>query len=266
MRFERRDHDPVRRRTGPRRRLAFDGSTDRTLGDSIIGSETSLPSGCCTPKSSRRSKPPGKSSADAIEPVSRTRREPDDRRCRSPDQSQYASMPDKPTTQADTFGALGLDEPLLATLAALATRSRPRSSGRPSRSCSRVATCSPRRRPGRARRPPSPFRCWPAGSGGRRPRARRCSCSCPPASSRCRSPRRFNLRQGDRHPGRAVYGGQPIDQQLRGLARGVDVVVATPGRAVDHLTRKSLDLGACARSSSMRPTRCSTWASRTTST
>jgi ATP-dependent RNA helicase DeaD len=39
-----------------------------------------------------------------------------------------------------------------------------------------------------------------------------------------------------------VYGGQPIHQQLRGLGRGVDVVVATPGRAVDHLTRGSLNL------------------------
>ncbi|MEO8511584.1 MAG: DEAD/DEAH box helicase [Chloroflexota bacterium] len=39
-----------------------------------------------------------------------------------------------------------------------------------------------------------------------------------------------------------VYGGQAIGQQLRGLQRGVDVVVATPGRAVDHLTRGSLHL------------------------
>jgi ATP-dependent RNA helicase DeaD len=39
-----------------------------------------------------------------------------------------------------------------------------------------------------------------------------------------------------------VYGGQAIGQQLRGLRRGVDVVVATPGRAVDHLSRHSLDL------------------------
>lgn len=37
-----------------------------------------------------------------------------------------------------------------------------------------------------------------------------------------------------------VYGGQPISQQLRGLRRGVDVVVATPGRAVDHIKRGSL--------------------------
>ncbi|MBA2373606.1 MAG: DEAD/DEAH box helicase, partial [Chloroflexi bacterium] len=37
-----------------------------------------------------------------------------------------------------------------------------------------------------------------------------------------------------------VYGGQPIGLQLRGLRRGVDVVVATPGRAVDHLKRGSI--------------------------
>jgi len=41
-----------------------------------------------------------------------------------------------------------------------------------------------------------------------------------------------------------IYGGQPIGQQLRGLRRGVDVIVATPGRAVDHLTRGSLRLDA----------------------
>jgi len=39
-----------------------------------------------------------------------------------------------------------------------------------------------------------------------------------------------------------VYGGQPIGRQLRELSRGVDVVVATPGRAVDHLSRGTLDL------------------------
>jgi ATP-dependent RNA helicase DeaD len=39
-----------------------------------------------------------------------------------------------------------------------------------------------------------------------------------------------------------VYGGQPIGRQLQSLGRGVDVVVATPGRAVDHLARGSLVL------------------------
>jgi ATP-dependent RNA helicase DeaD len=41
-----------------------------------------------------------------------------------------------------------------------------------------------------------------------------------------------------------LYGGQPIGQQLRVLKRGVDVVVATPGRALDHLKRQSLLLDA----------------------
>lgn len=41
-----------------------------------------------------------------------------------------------------------------------------------------------------------------------------------------------------------IYGGQPIVRQLRELERGVDVVIATPGRALDHLSRKSLKLDA----------------------
>ncbi len=38
----------------------------------------------------------------------------------------------------------------------------------------------------------------------------------------------------------AVFGGQPIGRQLGPLKRGVDVVVATPGRAIDHIRRGSL--------------------------
>ena len=37
-----------------------------------------------------------------------------------------------------------------------------------------------------------------------------------------------------------IYGGQPIGRQLAVLNRGVDVVVATPGRALDHLSRGTL--------------------------
>jgi ATP-dependent RNA helicase DeaD len=40
-----------------------------------------------------------------------------------------------------------------------------------------------------------------------------------------------------------VYGGAPIVRQLRSLEGGVDVVVATPGRALDLLNRGSLRLG-----------------------
>ena len=39
-----------------------------------------------------------------------------------------------------------------------------------------------------------------------------------------------------------IYGGAPIARQIKSLTRGVDVVVATPGRAIDHLTRKTLNL------------------------
>ncbi|WP_229401509.1 DEAD/DEAH box helicase [Micromonospora okii] len=40
-----------------------------------------------------------------------------------------------------------------------------------------------------------------------------------------------------------IYGGQPIGRQLRALDLGVDVVVATPGRALDHIARGTLRLG-----------------------
>jgi ATP-dependent RNA helicase DeaD len=40
----------------------------------------------------------------------------------------------------------------------------------------------------------------------------------------------------------AVYGGQSFGQQARMLERGVDVVVATPGRALDHLRRQTMNL------------------------
>jgi len=39
-----------------------------------------------------------------------------------------------------------------------------------------------------------------------------------------------------------VYGGAPLVPQLKRLERGAVVVVGTPGRIIDHLERKSLDL------------------------
>jgi ATP-dependent RNA helicase DeaD len=39
-----------------------------------------------------------------------------------------------------------------------------------------------------------------------------------------------------------VFGGQPIGRQLGALDRGAHVVVATPGRAIDHIGRGSLKL------------------------
>ncbi len=39
-----------------------------------------------------------------------------------------------------------------------------------------------------------------------------------------------------------VYGGQSYDNQIRQLKRGVQVVVGTPGRIIDHINRKTLNL------------------------
>lgn len=39
-----------------------------------------------------------------------------------------------------------------------------------------------------------------------------------------------------------VYGGHPIERQIRSLQKGVDVVVGTPGRVLDHIKRKTINL------------------------
>jgi ATP-dependent RNA helicase DeaD len=41
-----------------------------------------------------------------------------------------------------------------------------------------------------------------------------------------------------------LYGGASMQQQIRALDRGADIVVATPGRALDHIRRKTLTLDA----------------------
>lgn len=40
-----------------------------------------------------------------------------------------------------------------------------------------------------------------------------------------------------------IYGGQPIDRQIRALKKGVNIVIGTPGRVLDHIRRKTLKLG-----------------------
>jgi ATP-dependent RNA helicase RhlE len=42
----------------------------------------------------------------------------------------------------------------------------------------------------------------------------------------------------------AVFGGVPMDIQERSLRAGVDIVVATPGRLMDHMRHESVDFGA----------------------
>jgi len=40
----------------------------------------------------------------------------------------------------------------------------------------------------------------------------------------------------------AIFGGAGMQPQLEALRRGVDILVATPGRLIDHLDRRSVDL------------------------
>ncbi len=40
-----------------------------------------------------------------------------------------------------------------------------------------------------------------------------------------------------------VVGGQPINRQIRALERGTDILVATPGRLIDLMDRRAVDLG-----------------------
>ncbi|SQB89880.1 ATP-dependent RNA [Clostridium tetanomorphum] len=39
-----------------------------------------------------------------------------------------------------------------------------------------------------------------------------------------------------------IYGGQPIDRQIKSLKKGIDIVVGTPGRILDHINRGSIKL------------------------
>lgn len=39
-----------------------------------------------------------------------------------------------------------------------------------------------------------------------------------------------------------VYGGQPIERQIRVLKSGVQIVIGTPGRIIDHVNRGTIDL------------------------
>ncbi len=63
------------------------------------------------------------------------------------------------------------------------------------------------------------------------------------ATQVARELRRF----GRRYPGLTVLvlaGGEPIGRQIGALERGVHVAVGTPGRVLDHLRRRTLDLSA----------------------
>ena len=39
-----------------------------------------------------------------------------------------------------------------------------------------------------------------------------------------------------------IYGGQPINRQIKALKGGVQVIIGTPGRVIDHINRKTLKM------------------------
>ena len=39
-----------------------------------------------------------------------------------------------------------------------------------------------------------------------------------------------------------IYGGQPIDRQIMALKKGIQVVIGTPGRVMDHMRRRTLKM------------------------
>jgi len=40
----------------------------------------------------------------------------------------------------------------------------------------------------------------------------------------------------------AIYGGRPLSSQIRELSKGIDILIATTGRLVEHLNQKNIDL------------------------
>ena len=126
-----------------------------------------------------------------------------------------------------------------------ATRNPPPSRPKRSRSSSPAATCSPAPRPGPARRRPSSCRC---SSGSTRrdrggPRVIRALILTPTRELALQVEESVRT-YGAQNPIRSttIYGGVGFDPQVRALRAGPEIVVATPGRLLDHLSQRTIDL------------------------
>ena len=127
-----------------------------------------------------------------------------------------------------------------------------RSLSRPGRCRMRwpAGTCSAGRRPARARRSRSAWPMLARLAGRRQHRARQPTAprglvlvpdpGAGPAGRRRAAP----LGQPVGVSVTTVYGGAPIGRQIDRLRRGVDIVVATPGRLIDLMERRACTLGA----------------------
>ena len=58
-----------------------------------------------------------------------------------------------------------------------------------------------------------------------------------------------------------IAGGLPYPKQIEAPRRGVDLLIATPGRLIDLCEQGAADLARWRSPSSTRPTTCATWAS-----
>lgn len=63
-----------------------------------------------------------------------------------------------------------------------------------------------------------------------------------------------------------VYGGTSIENQIKSLRHGAQIIVATPGRLIDLMNRGVAKLDAVRNVVLDKPTKCSTWASLKAST
>jgi ATP-dependent RNA helicase DeaD len=146
------------------------------------------------------------------------------------------------TDTVTTFADLGLADSLLAVLTRLGYEEPTPIQREAIPPLLEVATCSVRRRPAPARPRPSRCRCC---SYWRRARVARAvalvlvptrELAIQVAEAMHRYGRDLNARV------LPIYGGQPIGQSAALAAAGVDFIVATPGRALDHLRRGTLPI------------------------
>jgi len=63
---------------------------------------------------------------------------------------------------------------------------------------------------------------------------------------------------------KALYGGAKLSAQEKKLKAGIDLVIATPGRLLEHMESGNVNSAVLNLSCSTRPTACWTWALSTT--
>jgi len=52
----------------------------------------------------------------------------------------------------------------------------------------------------------------------------------------------YNISRDMRMGSMAVFGGSPMRRQMEGLKAGPQVIIATPGRLIDLIERRAIDL------------------------